>query len=399
MFSLKRTTLFSFCFIPLLLAALSSCASSPRREPPIMIPFTLENCRMVIYAEVNGVEGRFLWDTVAFDTHTFTSLENLTPVPEYRSPFPLVRSYYIEDGIVINGQIIRSKSIIRYLPHPYFPPGFEFLIPYLMDNGFDGILGMAIFNGWWVEVSFSTNNIILHRQRPRGFANFASAYTAFQGLYSPRGAFLVYGIVDGMYVDFLLNTGAAQAFNFPHWSREYLDTSYRRIIALNDAFYEIPTSNIRLMGEVFYGKTIRTNSFAESIGAAFIGLEFLQHYDFLFDMRTLRPRRTRLYYRPSFARTDAERSFTGIYSPGVDYFGIRIRLEEQGFFVSTVIAPSFEHDELGLMPGMTLTSFNGRSLAGLEPTELSTILAYLKGGGSGELAVLDADGTERVIVR
>ena len=395
---MKKLLLFKLCLTLLSLAVLSSCATF-QRSKPIIIPFTIENGDIVIYAEVNGVTGKYLWDTGCFDVQTFIPLENLTPLPANRNPTPSLR-YYIENGIVIDSQVISSRSIINYIPS-HNHPQWEWLAPYLTDNGFDGILGIAIFNGWWVEVSFSTNNIILHKHKPRDYTDFYPARTTFRGLYDWMGGFYVAGTIDGIPIDFLLDTGAQSAFTFPHSLRENF-SDVRKILTLDDFYYEFQVGNISLMGEVFNDKTITTDSVAEYFSTALLGMEFLQHYDLLFDLRNLRTvmgGSTRLYFKRLMEVSDTEQSFVGITSPRYDPFGVGVYLNENGFLIVRVTIPGFAHDELGLLPGMTLTNFNGRDLGGLEIMELSRILRHLRDGGTGELTIIDPDGTERVIVR
>ena len=408
MFSWKKVKLCVFFFI--LLTLLNSCLRFPRNEPPIFIPFTLENNRMVIYAEVNGVKGRFMWDTGSFDSQTLnsTSLENLTPLPRIRNRTTTERRYYIENGIVINEQIIRSRSIINYF-HSHPSPNMEKMAQSLLEEGFDGILGIAMFNGWWVEVSFTTNNIILHRQKPVGFYNYAPARTTFRGLYrNPNGRFFVTGIVDDMPIDFWVDTGSPGTFNFPHSMREILGTGYRKTLLWRERiFYEICTSNISLMGDVFLDKAIATCNWADWFAEtestqAILGMDFLQRYDLLFDMRTLNPRRerTRLYYRQRPEKANTEPFLRSIFASISEPFGLRLESQEEGrwLWVSAVTSPGFAHDELGLMPGMTITAINGQPITGADRTQLYDFLSYLKDGGHGELSVW-VDGAKRVITR
>ena len=118
--NLKNPVLFLFCIALLPLAVLSNCASLPRNEETIIIPFTLENEWMVIYAEVNGTPGRYIWDSGFFDVHTFAKLENLVQLPKHRNNTSSKR-YYIENGIAVNGQVIQSKSIVNYIPSHIHP--------------------------------------------------------------------------------------------------------------------------------------------------------------------------------------------------------------------------------------------------------------------------------------
>ena len=399
---MKKSNLFALCLVLLLLTALASCVSLPENEAneTIVIPFTIEgNNRIVLYATVNGVEGRFFWDTGAFDVHTFTSLDNLTPVPADRNPAG-GRRYYIENGIIINGQVIKSRSIINYIPSFFFIPRWVEIAEYLRNEGFDGILGIAMFNGYWVEVSFTTSNIILHRQKPEGFTDYAPARTTFQGLYYWPGAFFVTGMVDGVPIDFLLDTGARFAFHVPHSVREYLGAdNYRKILTWNDFHYEFHTSNISLMGNEFVGKTLTTSPTAEYFGVTLLGVDFLQRYDILFDLRFLRARLggiTRLYYRHRLEKADTKLACPGIFTNISEPFGIRLETREEGLWVWGVIIPGFAHDELGLMPGMTITAINGQRITGNDRTQLYEFLVYLKEGGTGELTVW-VDGAERVI--
>ena len=395
MFSWIKVKLCVFFFV--LLTLLNSCLRFPLNEPPIIIPFTLENNRIVIYATVNGIEGRFVWDTGSFDIQmlNYSSLENLTPLSFNVNP-TLTKSYYIKNGIIINNQIIRSKSIINYLPTSEHPQ-MVYLLKYLNEHNFEGILGLAMFNGWWVEVSFSTNNIILHRRKPRSFTDFILARTTFRGLYCWLGAFFVTGIIDGVSFDFLVDTGVRYGLGFPHSVLECLDTNvYRKILTWDDTHYEIRTRNISLLSDVFLDKTIITDSFADHFGIPIMGLDFLQRYDFLFDMRSLNPRRerTRLYFKQRLEKTDKVLSCYIIFS---NPYGIILQSRNDSLWVFGVTIPGFAHDVLGLMPDMTVTAINGHYIIGSERTRFYEFLAYLKDGGEGELTVLDADGAEHII--
>ena len=399
MFNMKKIKLFVVYFTLCTLLAVTSCASLPRNEP-IVIPFTIENDHIVIYARVNGVDGRYIWDTGSEDTHTFISLDNLTPLPRNLYPYH-VNSYYIKDDIVIDGHIIRSKSIINYIPSNTHPQ-WEWLTPYLIEKNFDGIIGLSLFSGWWLEVSFSTNTLILHRSKPSGFDDFTYAWVTFRVPSFFPTTFYAVGSIDDVFIGFLIDTGANLAFNFPRSIREQLSTDYQKMITIDDIYYEIPTSSISVMGDVFNNMTIIADGDGD---IALLGLEFLQRYDFLFDMRalfnirTLTSKRNRFYFKQHFIKSDEELPLGGIFpSANPNPFGLRIRRVEKGFFVAEVRTPGFTHDELNLRPGMTLTIFNGRNLAGLETAELSIILAHLFDGGTGELVILDADGTERVII-
>jgi len=395
MFRLKKTFLSIFLLLLLLMVVICACASIPINEK-IVIPFTMKNNRIVIKATVNGVEGKYVWDTGSFDSHTFIPIENLTPIPEGLNQ-SASKSYYIEDGIIIKNQIIKSKSIIHHIPS-HTNTQWDHIVQYLKEEGLDGFFGIALFNGWWVEVLFSKSRIILHKQMPKYFIEYANAKTTFQGMHNWRGAFFISGNIDGIPIEFLLDTGAPDAFNFPHMLREYFNADYRKIITIDDIYYEIPTSSISILGDVFENKSIVTNSWAENFGMVIIGMEFLQKYDILFNMSTLRSEITRLYYKKNIEKENKEQFFSGVITPSPNPFGIQVWLKEKGFLVDKVTIPGFSHDELGIRPGMMLIKFNGRDLGGLELRELSRILTTMR-NKNGVLTVLNTDGTEIVITR
>lgn len=397
---MKKLVFIVFCCI------LMSC---PREFPvneanePIIIPFSLVgNNRMILYATVNGVEGRFIWDSGAFHSFTLTSLDNLTPVPRFRTFFIQVPWYYIENGIVIDGQVIETRSIISYIPSHPWHQWENWIVPYFLEHNINGVLGTAMFHGWWVEVSFSTNNIILHRTKPQGFTDFTPVRKDFRGLHWFIGFIFVPGTIDGIPVEFVVDTGAPNAFYFPHSFREKLGTvDYRTILAEHGTFYEIPTENIRVIGTTFYNKTIFTTSRVENSGRALLGMEYLQHYDLLFDMRALRGRalrNSRLYFRHRSDKAETERSFGGLRPTRPDPLGIQLVLRDGRIRVWSVVLHGFAY-ELGLRPGMWITAINEQRISGTDRTRLYEFFAYLKEGGNGELTILDIDGTERVIRR
>ena len=136
------------------------------------------------------------------------------------------------------------------------------------------------------------------------------------------------------------------------------------------------------------------------VGSALLGLEFIQRYDLLFDLRALRSRRTRLYYSKRFDETDAWQPVSGISAPGyASPLHMEFILDERGYGIAVVSGPGFLYDELGLRPGMIITGINGQNILEIEPAEFSRILSLMHNSGEGELTIIDTDGTERVIRR
>jgi hypothetical protein len=266
----------------------------------------LENNRIVIYATVNGVDGRYFWDTGCRPTITTIPLDNL-PRVEYDT------RRYIKNGIVINGHRLKTTSMITNFSE-WPDKRMENIIK---EGGFDGVLGYYIFNGYWCELSFTESKIILHKSKPDKYALSAGGYISRRGFpcitVNINGEILFSSIVD---------TGTPYAFYFPHRIIQYIKpTDYKEIYSFkrrSSPSYEFPVQSISVMDDIFINKMIRTTDIPSEEDEWLIGVEYLQYYDLLFDIRNNYTtadnyRQWELYYMPRFPDLDMNtQQFYGI---------------------------------------------------------------------------------------
>jgi hypothetical protein len=263
-------------FLLFFMASILYSCGRKNNEEPIIIPFTLEDNRIVIYATVNGVEGRYFWDSGWYQTITTIPLSNL-PVVE-NDPVTSFTRYYIKDGVAINGHILKTTSIITNLS-PYMPNA-EIVESILKNEGFDGILGYYIFTGYWCELSFTESKIKLHKSKPDKFSLFAGGYVDEWGF--PCINVNINGVIT---VAFGVDTGLPYAFGFPNKIMQYIKSAeYRELLSISMSYgevlnvfethYEIPVQSISVLDDVFVDKLILTSDNPLD-DLVLIGIEYL----------------------------------------------------------------------------------------------------------------------------
>jgi hypothetical protein len=374
-------------------------------DDPIIIPFALEGNRIVINAVVNGVKGRYFWDTGAYETITTVFIKNL-PIVE-NDPFTNYTRRYIKDGIVINGHRLKTKSIITNLSENM--PRVKVWESILKNEGFDGALGYYIFSGYWCELSFTESKIILHKNKPEKFLYSANGYVTEWG----HPCISVH--INNTYLyTFVVDTGSPVAFSFPRKffqgikpadHREILTvyTLYNEVLDVFETHYEIPVHSISLLDDVLIEKYIITSDDPfDDMGT--IGIEYLQYYDLLFDITFNNEPKSNwhlweLYYMPRFPDLDKNTLDLSDLRNTRLKVGISHMSTEQGRFLTSVWKPSVAYNDYGLMPGMTITHVNGVSLISLTNDELSPLFSKMADDDNCEITVIDLDNRQRTIKR
>lgn len=120
-------------------------------DSPKVIPFTLTNTnRIILEADVNGTKGKYFWDTGSFLSQVDCRVDNL----KFSSSSSFAQnhtssnlSYYLIDGITVNGVWVSAKSEVSNIPE-------SLRNDILTPENIDGVLGINIFDGYWCEVSF-----------------------------------------------------------------------------------------------------------------------------------------------------------------------------------------------------------------------------------------------------
>jgi hypothetical protein len=374
-------------------------------EDPIVIPFTLEDDRIVIYATVNGVEGRYLWDTGCYETITAFPLDNL-PVVENDTVTDYTR-FYIKDGIVINGHRLETTSIITNNPKWDDTGVIESI---LKNEGFDGILGYYIFSGYWCELSFTESKIKIKKKKPEKFLLSAGGHVTSWG----HPCINVY-INETMPFTFVVDTGMPVAFRFPGRFFQYIKPAeYREILTVNESYegiynvfethYEIPVQSITVLDDVLIDKYIITSNDNPWDDMGTIGMDYLKHYDLLFDITFNNEPKSNwhiweLYYMPRFPDLDKNTLDLSDLRNAKPRIGLTDIFTEQGNFLVRVWKPSIAYSEYGLMPGMTITHINGVFLNSLTNDEANSLFSKMADDDNCEITVIDLDNQQRTIKR
>lgn len=104
--------------------------------------------------------------------------------------------------------------------------------------GFDGFIGLSVFKGYYVEVSFTKNTISLYKEKPKGYSKY------IQVLFDKQSCPYVQIAIDGITSPFLFDTGNPLNIVFPLPIASSIDRKkYQKIISL-DKDYESYRVNI-----------------------------------------------------------------------------------------------------------------------------------------------------------
>jgi hypothetical protein len=325
-----------------------------KNSNPIIIPFRFENNRVIFEVTINEKTGIFFFDTGA-------------PVSLINANIPIDNLQYLGNvdvtsmGIREKSKVYRLKTItindITLNINSAIIPASEKHITSSLD-GFDGILGIDIFNGYWCEISFSKNALILHKEKPDYFTQSVFCEYTRDG----EDFYISMPVnVDNQIVYFAIDTGMPQAIFF-HKSmiNKKQKEDYTRFFT-NDRIkksYFVRTKLFTIFDEHFTDKWVITNSYHSENGL--LGIDFLKYYDILLDLTDMSETRTSLvYYKPI---VPAEERNYGYYSfiTNVPASGIlKIRNHCKGIIIDDIIEDSPAYKEFGLRPNMIITRLNG----------------------------------------
>jgi hypothetical protein len=264
----------------------------------LKIPFVLENGRIVVEADVNGTTGRFIWDSGSNVSLVNCRFDNLQYVDNRRSFWVGGNgeyATYIINEMTVGGVRVKSQSNIALIPEDMRKQQLE---PY----GFEGILGIETFNGYWCEISFSQNTFILHKEKPARFTQSVSAANVERFFTMPID-------VDGISYPFLVDTGAPNTILPPATIQSKEEGGYIKAESANGDYYAVKTQSITVFNDTFKERYFLTDvpksmPMFRGETRGIIGLDALRNYDLLFDLtgtdssREMRSRETRVYYKP-----------------------------------------------------------------------------------------------------
>lgn len=352
----------------------------------IELPFTLtENNRIVFDANVNGKQGKYFWDTGAYASHANCNMENLEPA--YNGSTAMLNdsdnlSYYTLNQITISGVEIKSVSEVTRIT--------DSLKRKILDiEGLDGMLGINVFEGYWCEVRFSDNKVILHKKKPSGYAS--SIKTELDNNY-----LLVNINIDDIQTRFYIDTGDPLTLRLPDsiTHRKNIDKLSKVLASNTYDYYLIPVANTTVLDKELNNVIIPANSHYRQVtlsgGTGLIGLNFLKNYNLLLDLTQLRSLKTSdIYYSVINKKLYCFDILPRIPDSGiVSYYVV-----EDGIIISGIIKDS-RLNLLGCGPNTLIIELNNRSIFEFEPQEIHSSLFSMVGLQS--LTVLDKSN-ERII--
>jgi len=243
----------------------------------------------------------------------------------------------------------------------------ELIEPFM--KGLDGLLGNGIFDGYWLELSFSRNEIVLHNEIPARFARAARLPLAM--LENANSMLFLPITIDSTEYLILIDTGMGFSLSFPVSVADRAGSgNLTRIESIGETgdYYLVQTSRIKFMDMEFSDKLIMSDSVVPARWGdggrmrhvGIVGMDFLSNFDLLLDYRTLAERRS------------AGLRYISLVPPGertFDWFGpldaapepgiINARFTDAGLEIISIIVDGLAYGALGLRAGSVITKING----------------------------------------
>lgn len=273
-----------------LLFGVPSLWSIRNTRPLVEIPFTMKGNHVFITATVNGIVGEYMFDTGAgpflITKHPVDSLEKVDVHVDK----------HILNGTVTKPEIYKTDSLML---HNVTVNG-EFLIinnTNLVYPDIDGIIGLPVCRGYFVEISYSKKKIRLFKEKPLQYAKSVPLEFA-DGFYP-----IVQCYIDGLSVPFLVDTGADGNLLFPLPDAKTLPAEkYSRVLnESNRPYYRLRLESVdcRLMK---FAKATGYTNIVGPIDYSYIftrwgniGGDILRRFDIVLDCRG--SPMARMYYK------------------------------------------------------------------------------------------------------
>jgi hypothetical protein len=352
----------------ILVLSLFSCAEEKPPAPDTAeIPFVIQGGTMLVYATMYGRSGLYVFDTGASASYLDIDPKGLFPSRLGRiadnGKLKLVLTRAL-NKISFGGVALRTRSEV-------ITPSSA-AVNIKKRTGYDGILGIGVFEGYWCEISFSKSKIILHREKPDYFTNFSPVRKINRVNYD----FLIPAAVDGADIHLEVDTGLPYGIFFPEAAARNKSSGERReVVSINEVeqYHWVKAREIHILDETYTDRYIPTNSYFAARsphdkgtdGIGLMGIDFLRYYDFLLDCRELRKGKTAgLYYEPNTPPEDRDYGvfnlardtpeFGALYAGGdsnyKNYYGVRIW---------DMLKDSVAYRDFGLRPGSVIVKANG----------------------------------------
>ncbi|MCL2191990.1 MAG: hypothetical protein FWB78_01165 [Treponema sp.] len=368
---------------------------------PLVIPFYFEHegyGHIMLYATINGQTGRFMFDTGSMTSWARINGEGLPVIMRFPERIDgrlqytnFYRVNYIQFGDINvrarSGLVTESDLVFSTLFRPE-----EY-----------GLLGLGIFEGFWVELSFSRHEIVLHLQKPAHFASASHAplvmLCRMDPLYLPIN-------IDGREWLMGVDTGLRSAFFFPNDIPNYAspENIIERILSSGEIgdYYLLRANSVTALDRTYYGRFIMNNSYSAArrdwlshTDKGLVGLRFLRNYDLLFDYREVfYGRTTGMYFMPIVPPEERDYGIsfvTEIPVPGIISYIFSAR---GGLIITDILTGSLAYT-LGLRPGAEISKIDGKPISAFTLDELRSRLPIQN---AATMYILNEHGDE-VLVR
>ncbi|MDR2477979.1 MAG: hypothetical protein LBD48_01555 [Treponema sp.] len=120
------------------------------------------------------------------------------------------------------------------------------------EEGFDGILGARVFEGYWCELSFSKSKIILRKEKPNHFTHFSPVKI----LNKYNADFFIPVVIDGNIFYFDIDTGQPSGILAPKGLiKEKNPGQYRQVLSVKDGsgpteYNIVETGSIKILKHI-----------------------------------------------------------------------------------------------------------------------------------------------------
>lgn len=350
---------------------LSSCTNKDKIDANISIPFTLENGRTVLEASIKGQQSRYIFDSGSMISHADISSWGLFPVA-YTKEW---NNNKLSTVLVLGLNKIQFGDF-NIKAHSYLINNSDSITRIKKNEGYNGLLGISIFEGYWCELSFSEQKIYLYKEKPEGY-----------DMYSPANLININNPVDipitigNKIVYMTIDTGLSRAILFPEdMGIEKNNNNYLEIISDEEVeeYHLVKTNEIKILDETYKDKYIMTNSYSakrfnyvshNDIGL--IGLDFLKNYDLLFDYREiLKGKTTGMYYKSIIPSEERDYGFFSFLDE-VPVLGVlNFAMTDKGLVIRSILKDSTAYKDYGLRPDDVITKINNCPISKFAKEEL-----------------------------
>lgn len=376
----------------LLSFGLSGCGGP---HPVFEVPFTLADNHIIVEADVNGRSGKYMFDTGAGPfLITGNNTDNLEDAGVKVDSLFLNGEFSIPevkklDSIRICGTTVKNDFMIVHNTN-------------LMYTDIDGILGLPVFSGYYLEISYFGKKLKAYKERPKKYSKKIPLEYA-DGIYPEIQCY-----IDGHSVPFLVDTGSSGNILFPlPGATDIPAEKYTQIHNSNNTpYYRVKLDSCDLRFQKYENITGFSNingiiNYAPIFErAGNIGADFLKHYNIIFDCKGYR--NTLLYYRhntvlePFFIRNGISQwLLCGRPNMSFNKYGIDGWNRESDSLLVTSVLADEPAERSGIKCGTRITKINGQPVSRFSKHKLETVLLFSV--NPLEITIQDESGSNKTI--